>query len=397
MYMKKLIFISLCTVILPLYAAKPVTDYVDWARKIADSEMKRNPELWMGDFVNEPKWNYTHGLMAASYIKLFYQTSDTAYYRYVKTFADQFISASGEIKTYHPDEYNIDKLNGGNFLFDMFTITLDPKYVSAIRLLRSQLYTHPRVEERAFWHKKVYPHQVWLDGLYMGAPFYTRFAAIFDQPIEVFDDVITQFRVADKHTFDPKTGLNYHGWDESRLERWANKTTGQSPNFWSRSIGWYMMAVVDVLEYLPVNHPDRPYMIKLLNRLSASVIKYQDKRTGMWWQVTNMPHKSGNYLESSGTAMFSYALSKAVNNGYLPAKKFKKPAIKAFDGLIKHSVVMNADSTYSVTKACSVAGLGGTPYRDGSYQYYISEPVRSDDPKVLGPFILAAIELSKMK
>lgn len=161
-------------------------------------------------------------------------------------------------------------------------------------------------------------------------------------------------------------------------------------------MGWYMMALVDVLEYLPLDHPDRAKLLKILNRLSASLVKYQDKKTGMWYQVTNLPKRSGNYLESTGTAMFAYAFAKGVNNGFLPAK-YKKYAVSAFDGLVKNSTVQNADGTYSITKACSVAGLGGTPYRDGSFEYYINEPVRSDDPKVIGPFIMAALELVKMK
>jgi unsaturated rhamnogalacturonyl hydrolase len=212
----------------------------------------------------------------------------------------------------------------------------------------------------------------------------------------LFDDVITQFRVADKYTQHPKNGLNYHAWDESRLEQWADPKTGQSPNLWSRSIGWYVMALVDVLEYLPINHPDRPYLVRILNRVSSGLVKYQDKKTGMWFQVTNLPNKKGNYLESSGTAMFSYAMAKGVNKGYLPVK-FRKTAEKAFNGLIKYSTELNADSSISITKACGVAGLGGNPYRDGSFQYYINEPVRNDDPKVVGPFILAAIELAAKK
>ncbi|MBP1676931.1 MAG: putative rhamnogalacturonyl hydrolase [Bacteroidetes bacterium] len=371
------------------------TDYMGWAVKIADSEMKHNPELWMADFVKTPKWDYTQGLVANAMLQVFNATNDSVYYKYVKTFADFFIQENGEILTYKKSDYNIDKLNGGLFLYDLFARTKDRKYLNALNILREQLYTHPRVSEGAFWHKKIYPHQVWLDGLYMGSPFYIRYGVIFDVP-EIFSDVTKQFIVADKHTLDPKTGLNYHGWDESKTQKWANPVTGQSPNFWSRSMGWYMMALVDVLEYLPLDHPDRAKLLKILNRLSASLVKYQDKKTGMWYQVTNLPKRSGNYLESTGTAMFAYAFAKGVNNGFLPAK-YKKYAVSAFDGLVKNSTVQNADGTYSITKACSVAGLGGTPYRDGSFEYYINEPVRSDDPKVIGPFIMAALELVKMK
>ncbi len=373
--------------------AKQKIDYTAWAVKIADSEMKHNPELWMADFVKTPKWDYTQGLVAKAMMQVYDKTNDKRYYDYVKAFADFFINENGEILTYKVSDYNIDRLNGGNFLFEMYNHTNDQKYVKAIKLLREQLLTHPRVSEGAFWHKKIYPHQVWLDGLYMGSPFYVRFGAFFDQP-QIFDDVVKQFIVADKHTLDTKTGLNYHGWDESRTQKWANPVTGQSPHFWSRSIGWYMMAIVDVLDYLPVTHKDRPELIRILNRLSVSLVKYQDRKTGMWYQVTNLPKRQGNYLESTGTAMFSYAMAKGVHKGYLP-DKFLKKAEKAFAGMVKYSTQENADGTTSITRACSVAGLGGNPYRDGSFQYYTSEPVRNDDPKVIGPFIMAALELAE--
>ncbi|MDO9152787.1 MAG: glycoside hydrolase family 88 protein [Paludibacter sp.] len=370
-------------------------DYISWAKKIADSEMKHHPELWMADFVKAPKWDYTQGLIAKSMMEIYSATGDVKYYDYVKSFADFFVNTNGEIKTYKLEDYNIDRLNGGNFLFDMYNQTKDIKYLKAIELLRGQLKTHPRVSEGAFWHKKIYPNQVWLDGLYMGSPFYTRYAAIFDKPA-IFDDVYTQFKIADKYTLDKKTGLNYHAWDESKTQKWSNPVTGQSPHFWSRSMGWYMMALVDVLDYFPVNHPARPELIKILNRLSVSLLKYQDKKTGMWYQVTNLPNRKGNYLESTGTTMFCYAMAKGVNHGYLP-KKFMKVAEKTFAGLIKNSTQMNEDGTTSITRACSVAGLGGNPYRDGSFEYYISEPIRNDDPKGIGPFILAAIELAKQR
>lgn len=373
--------------------AKPKINYIAWAEKIADSEMKHNPELWMADFVKIPKWDYTQGLVAKAMIDVYNKTNKQSCYFYVKAFADYFVASDGKILTYKVSDYNIDRLNGGIFLFEMYTHTREEKYLKAIKLLREQLLTHPRVAEGAFWHKKIYPNQVWLDGLYMGSPFYVHYAAFFNEP-SLFDDVTKQFIVADKYTLDVNTGLNYHGWDESRSQKWANPITGQSPNFWSRSIGWYLMAIVDVLDYLPANHPDRVKLISILNRLSTALLKFQDRKTGMWYQVTNFPKREGNYLESSGTAMFSYAMAKGAHKGYLPAK-FLKASQKAFAGLVKYSTQVNADGTISITRACSVAGLGGNPYRDGSYEYYINEPIRSDDPKVIGPFILAALELAK--
>lgn len=392
--MKKLFLaFSLLVFCLPGLVAKDKSYYMDWAVRVADSEMHRNPELWRTDFVKKPKWDYTQGLIAKALTQIYLVGNDSKYYDYVHAFADYFVDEKGEILTYKLSDYNIDRVNGGNFLFDMHELTKDPKYLKAIELLRSQLATHPRVSEGAFWHKKVYPHQVWLDGLYMGSPFYARYAKTMNQP-ELFDDVTLQFKVCDRHTRDPKTGLNYHAWDESKTQRWANPVTGQSPHFWGRSMGWYMMAIVDVLDYLPENHPDRKEMINILKRLSTKLLKYQDRKTSMWYQLPVFPKREGNYLESTSTTMYAYAMAKGANKGYLP-KRFKKQAAKVFEGLITHSMEQHDNGTVSITRACSVAGLGGNPYRDGSYEYYISEEVRSNDPKGVGPFILLALELAK--
>lgn len=369
--------------------------YLNWAKSVANSEMKHNPELWQSDFVKKPKWDYTQGLIAYSLSKLFVETKDSVYFNYVQTFADFFINDKGEIMTYVLDKYNIDHLNGGKFLFDMYHFTKDEKYLKAIKLLRTQFDTHPRTQVGVFWHKEVYPNQVWLDGLYMGAPFYGQCVKELKEPKANFDDVAKQLVVGDKVTLDARTGLNFHAWDEAKTQPWANKETGHSPNFWGRSMGWYMMAMVDVLDFLPENHPDRPQILLNLNRLTSSLIKYQDSKTGMWYQVTDMPNRTGNYLESSCSAMYIYSIAKAINNKYL-SNDFKPALNKAFCGFIANAIQQNEDSTVSITKACSVAGLGGNPYRSGSFEYYISEPIRNDDPKVVGPFILACIEMSKL-
>lgn len=380
-----------------VFAAKKKNnnDYLQWAITIAKSEMKHNPELWQADFVKKPKWDYTQGLIAYSMTKLFLTTKDSSYYNYVKKFADFFINDKGEILTYTPDKYNIDHLNGGKFLFDMYSITNEEKYLKALQLLRTQIEKHPRTKIGVFWHKKIYENQVWLDGLYMGAPFYAQYIAEMKEPKNRFDDVVTQFILADSVTLDKKTGLNFHAWDESRLQKWSNPETGQSPHFWGRSMGWYMMAMVDVLDYLPRNHPERKQILANFNRLSKALANYQDKQTGMWYQVTNLGGKEGNYVESSCTAMYIYAIAKGINNNYLD-NDFKSIAQKAYCGMIANATKKNEDGTISITKACSVAGLGGNPYRNGSYEYYISEPIRNDDPKVIGPFILASLEMNKL-
>lgn len=395
--MKTFKFIALALILMLSNACaqkETTNNYTQWAKTIADSEIQHNPELWQADFLKKPKWDYTQGLVAKSMLQLFEETKDSSYYNYVKTFADFFIDNDGNILTYKLESYNIDRINGGKFLFDMYNYTKDEKYIKAIKLLRSQLDTHPRVAAGGFWHKKIYPHQMWLDGLYMGAPFYAQCIVEFDEPSNLFDDVANQFVLVDSVTLDKETGLNYHGWDESREQQWANKETGQSPNFWSRSIGWYMMAMVDVLDFLPQEHPQRPTIINNLNRLSEALLQFRDKETGMWYQVTNLPQAEGNYLESSGSTMFVYAMAKGARMGYLP-EKFRQIAKESFDGLTKFSTQENEDGTTSITRACSVAGLGGNPYRDGTYEYYVNEPIRNDDPKVIGPFIMAGIELSK--
>lgn len=395
--MKTFKFIALALILMLSNACaqkETTNNYTQWAKTIADSEIQHNPELWQADFLKKPKWDYTQGLVAKSMLQLFEETKDSSYYNYVKTFADFFIDNDGNILTYKLESYNIDRINGGKFLFDMYNYTKDEKYIKAIKLLRSQLDTHPRVAAGGFWHKKIYPHQMWLDGLYMGAPFYAQCIVEFDEPSNLFDDVANQFVLVDSVTLDKETGLNYHGWDESREQQWANKETGQSPNFWSRSIGWYMMAMVDVLDFLPQEHPQRPTIINNLNRLSEALLQFRDKETGMWYQVTNLPQAEGNYLESSGSTMFVYAMAKGARMGYLP-EKFRQIAKESFDGLTKFSTQENEDGTTSITRACSVAGLGGNPYRDGTYEYYVNEPIRNDDPKVIGPFIMAGIELNK--
>ncbi len=376
-------------------AKKKDNDYVQWATTIANSEMKHNPELWQADFLKKPKWDYTQGLISKSLIELYKVTKDTAYFNYVQEFTDFFIDSTGTIMTYKMSDYNIDRLNGGKFLFDMFTYTKDTKYIKAIAKLRAQLKTHPRVSLGGFWHKKRYPNQMWLDGLYMGAPFYAQCAEAFNEGDESWNDITNQFILVDSVTLDKKTGLNYHGWDESREQRWSDSITGCSPHFWSRAMGWYMMAMVDVLDFLPKKHPQREQIIKNLNRLAAALVKFQDEETGMWYQVVDLGGKEGNYVESSGTAMFIYAMAKGVNMKYLP-KEFRDTASKAFCGLTANATQKNEDGTTSITKACGVAGLGGKPYRDGSYEYYINEIIRNDDPKVVGPFILAALEMNKL-
>ena len=365
---------------------------LEMAVKMADSEIKQFPEPWAVDFNPNPTWNYTQGLIAHSMIKVWKEKGNEKYYNYAKTYADKFIGQDGVISQYDMSDYNIDAVNSGKFLFDLYEKTKDERYLKAINHLRDQLKTHPRTTEGGFWHKKRYPNQMWLDGLYMGAPFYAQYAAHFNQP-ELFDDVVNQFILVHKYTYNPKTGLNYHGWDEKKVQKWADPKTGCSPNYWGRAEGWYAMALVDVLDYLPQDYSGRAKILDILNQVAAGIRKYQDTKTGLWYQVLDQGNREGNYLEATGSCMFTYALLKATRKGYI-SQDYKAVALKGYSGILKNLIKNNSDGTISLTKCCSVAGLGGNPYRDGSYEYYIKEPVRDNDPKGVGPFIMASLEYS---
>ncbi|MCU0646180.1 MAG: glycoside hydrolase family 88 protein [bacterium] len=366
-----------------------------WSQQMADSEMKRNPEPWMIDFRGTPKWEYTQGLVLKAILQVGQATGDEKYFKYVKTYYDQFVDSAGNIMTYDLEEYNIDRINAGKVLFPLYQKTGDEKFKKAIFLLRKQMQTHPRTSEGGFWHKNIYPHQMWLDGLYMASPFLAEFAKTFNEPA-LFDDVTNQIILMEKHARDEKTGLLYHGWDESRTQRWANPETGQSPNFWGRAMGWYSMALVDVLDFLPADHPKRSEIIAIMQRLATAIADFQEAETGLWYQVVDKVGKEGNYLESSASCMFVYAIAKAVKMGYIDSK-FLDVAQKGYQGILKNFIEADKDGSIQIHQACSVAGLGGDPYRDGSYEYYVGEKIRSNDPKAVGPFILASLELESVK
>lgn len=367
-----------------------------WAQKtaieFANSEMKRFPQAWQLDHGQRLYFGYSQGLGCLAMLKVWKQTGDQKHHDYVIDWADTIINNQGEIHLYKVETYNIDYINSGKILFDVYAQTKNEKYKLAMNRLVDQMKYHPRTHEGAFWHKLIYQHQVWLDGLYMGAPFLAQYAATFNQPA-LMDDVTNQFLVCAKHTYDSKTGLYYHAWDESRNQKWANKVTGQSPNFWGRSMGWWFMALVDVLDFVPENHPDRPKLLSMIQGLAETLPKYQDS-TGLWYQVLDQGTRPGNYLEASVSSMFMYSFAKAVNKGYIDAK-YRKVAEKAYDGLMNTLIVTNPDGTLTLTKCCAVAGLGGNPYRDGSYEYYINERIRDNDAKATGPFIMGCLELGK--
>jgi unsaturated rhamnogalacturonyl hydrolase len=358
------------------------------AISMANSQIQKFPEAWMVLESKRANWNYMSGLVSFSMIKLWEETGDEKYYAYAKQYADKFIDENGQIDGYQIETYNIDNINSGKFIFYLYKRTGDERYKKAIIKLMEQVKNQPRTSEGGFWHKQIYPWQMWLDGLYMHAPFYAQYALEFNEP-ECFDDIVHQFALVHKHTYNPATGLNYHAWDERKQQIWANPETGLSPHFWGRALGWYSMALVDVLDFIPKEHPGRSKILEILKQVAAGIEKHQDKESGLWYQVLDQGNREGNYLEASASSMFIYSLMKASRLGYID-KKYEKVGMKGYKGLQDQLVRRNEDGTISLTSICLVAGLSAK--RDGSYQYYVSEPVVEDEPKGVGPFILASIE-----
>jgi unsaturated rhamnogalacturonyl hydrolase len=369
-----------------------ISDKLKWSERMALSIMKRHPKAWQIDNHEAPKWDYKIGMILTAYEKLYVKTANQKYFDYIKQYADALIDDSGAFQNFNHQDHNIDFINAGKILFGLYDKTKEQRYFTALKTLRRQFDDYPRTPSGGFWHKKIYPNQMWLDGLYMGEPFYARYTAEFEKG-DKLNDVAHQFELLHDHAMDKKTGLYFHAWDESKKMPWANKETGTAPHIWLRALGWYGMALVDALDYFPKDHQKRKELVGYLNELAVGVSKYQDV-SGLWYQVPNLQTGKGNYLEASGSAMLVYAIAKGVHKGYLPAS-FKKVATKGFDGLIKKLIKVDADGEIHITQVCASAGLGGNPYRDGSYEYYMSEKIKVDNSHGLGAFLLAAIELDK--
>lgn len=351
--------------------------------------------LWKDSFALDgkpAKWTYDMGVILKAMEDLWYKTGDVKYFNYIQKQIDFFVKDDGAIKTCKFEDFNIDNVCNGRALMTLFKVTNNEKYWKAATKLREQLKQQPRTKEGGFWHKKIYPNQMWLDGLYMGEPFYTEFAD-FTNDTAAFNDIANQFIWMEKNSRDAKTGLLYHAWDESKEQKWANKRTGRSLNFWARAMGWYATALVDVLDYFPEQHPKRKELVNILNRLVVAVEKQQQK-SGLWLDVMNVSDKR-NYVEASASSQFVYAIAKGVRKGYIPSKKIGI-AKKGFEGIIKQFIKEENGQTnlYGTVK---VSGLGGNPYRDGSLDYYFREPVVINDPKGLGVFLAAAVEIEMLE
>jgi unsaturated rhamnogalacturonyl hydrolase len=348
------------------------------------------------------RWTYEQGVVWLGMMRLWYGTGDARYYNYVKRQIDRLVDKDGKIAGFNPEDYSLDNVLGGRVLLELYEVTLDARYYKAAVRLREQLRDQPRTVEGSFWHKKRYPRQVWLDGLYMAMPFWAQYAALFHED-SVFEDIARQFAAIERHVRDAKTGLLYHGWDESGEERWVVKTagvtngvtSGHSPNFWGRAMGWYGMALVDALDYFPAGHPGRDTLLGILGRYAAAVRKAQDGSTGLWWDVLDKPGQQGNYPETSASAMFVYTLARGVRKGYLPAE-YRGIAEAGSPGIINRFVFTGPDGATLLHGTVSVSGLGGTPYRDGSFLYYTGEKVVDNDPKGIGAVMLAEVEMDEL-
>ncbi len=372
------------------------SDTLPWSVRIANSFIMRHPDFAAYDSLHpNMKWNYEQGFILYALYQTYLQTKDKKYLNFIIGNLDKYIKDNGEIATYNLEEYNIDNILPGRVVLELYQLTGQNKYRLAADKLRTQLRQHPRTNEGGFWHKKIYPYQMWLDGLYMAQPFSAKYALMFDET-EMFEDIANQFLFIARHTFDEKTGLYYHGWDESRQQLWANSETGCSPNFWSRSIGWFMMALIDVLDYFPETYKKRSELVKIFSDLSESILNYRDEKSGLWYQVTDQISKEGNYLEASSSCMFGYSFAKGANKGYLD-KKFFNIAEDVFNCVIKEFVRIDDNGFVDLYGTCKSAGLGGKPYRDGSFEYYISEPIRINDMKGIGALILFSLEIEKNK
>ncbi|SOD97439.1 DUF4350 domain-containing protein [Spirosoma fluviale] len=387
-----LLTVSYCTLAQP--TASKSGSNIPWSQRMVATIMTNNADSIA--YVKEGKdarWEYEMGVLLEAVEQVWYRTADDRYFQYIQKNMDRYVNADGNIRTYKMDDYNIDFVTPGRALLLLAQQSLpgNAKYRKAADVLRKQLAQQPRTNEGGFWHKKRYPYQMWLDGLYMAEPFYAEYTRLYGDE-KNFDDIVNQFVWMENHARDQKTGLLYHGWDESREQKWANKQTGKSPNFWSRSIGWYVMALVDALDYVPQSHPRRGELVAILQRVMPAIVKYQDAKSGCWYQVTDRPGDKGNYIEASGTSMFVYALAKGVRMGYLPAS-LAVPAQKGYAGILKNFITTDAQGQIHLEKTVLVSGLGGNPYRDGSYEYYLSEPLRQDDLKGVGPFIMASVEM----
>ena len=357
---------------------------------------KSSPQapVWNIEKINQgqkPSWNYIDGCMIKALLELYHITKDSHYLKFADNFIDYFVQEDGSILSYDPKEYNLDNVNAGKTLFDLYTLTSKEKYRRAIDTVYGQLKTQPRTSTGNFWHKLIYPNQIWLDGLYMAQPFYMQYELAYNEGKNC-QDSYNQFLSVYQLMRDPRNGLYYHAYDDSKTAFWCDKVTGLSANFWLRALGWYAMALVDTIDIMPQSMAqEKAQLSRIYQELIDSMLPYQEEETGMWYQVVNRGGITPNYLETSGSAIFAYAIMKSVRLGLLNSSYFSYGQ-KAFDGICK-KYLSEKDGELQLGGICLVAGLGNKEMREGTFNYYMREPVVQNDAKGVAPLILAYVEL----
>jgi len=360
-----------------------------FAKKIAATIM----HIWPDSFAVKPgdkaSWSDDQVVILRGIDQLWNATGDAQYFQYMQHAMDYYVKEDGSIYDYIQEDYDLDHLNNGKILLTLYQVTGKEKYKKAIDQLHNQLLNHPRNTLGGLWHKKIYPNQMWLDGLYMGATFYAQWASVFHDTA-AFNDITRQFVLVEKHTRDEKSGLLYHAWDESKQQKWADPITGKSPHIWAGAMGWYGMALVDALDYYPVNHPGKDVLIQILQRWSNAILKVQDPKDGLWFDILDATNDPRNYKEASASSMFTLTLLKAIRKGYI-SQAYLNQAKKAYTGLLANFIT-NEKGQLNLKGTVSVSRLGGNPYRDGSLDEYFKEPVIVNDPKGMGAFLQATVE-----
>ena len=394
---------------------RPYQTYSEW---LTHSEMQRTPHPYNLDFSpKKPRWSYVMGIemegMLDTYLhykdgKSTFKGADAeanneAIINYLKEYPAKMIDEKGNITGYKYEDFNLDNVRTAKFILRMYNLFPSKSSELALKTLFKQLQNQPRTKEGVYWHKAIYANQVWLDGIFMGLPFYCNYAVQNLKPKKakkILDDAVAQIVKTDLRTYDEKTQLWKHAWDETHSQFWANKEDGKSQHTWARALGWYVMAMTECLDAMPEDYARRGEIITLLNKAMKSVVKYQDKKTGVWYDVMDVKDPR-NYLESTASSMFAYVLLKGYRKGYL-GKEYQEAGIKAYEGILNNFIQVNPDKTISLTRCCAVSGLGPGPgpyvkkpnfKRDGSFDYYMSEPIRDNDAKGVGPFIWASLEM----
>ena len=361
-----------------------------WSVRMANTVMTISDSLIF--YVDrKPKWAYDVAFLGMAIDRL--GNIDKKYSEYMEDWVDYFVHPDGSVTDYRLKEYNLDRIFPGRNVITVYRRNPQEKYKKALDNFIEQLKTHPKTRSGGYWHKNIYPWQMWLDGIFMGSTYMVQYAREFNAP-KWYDVATTQTKMIYEKTLDPASGLLMHAWDESRQQKWCDPQTGKSHYPWSRAMGWYTMAILDILEYLPADHPDRNDLISILQKTCIALLKVRDKKSGIWYQVLNHGGREGNYLEGSGSAMFTYVFAKGARLGYLD-EKYRQIAGDAFDGIIKELVTVDEKGLVTIRNICGGCGLGGNPYRDGSYEYYVNEKRFDNDTKGVAPFILAAIELDR--